>query len=128
MTATVIPLPLWPHPEHLTQDQKAMIRQAKGELNLPYLIEMVPAVPGSPGRIMCFGEPAPFYSEHVVIKPENAERYESIKSALSFTLTAPPRTPGSFTEEMWLQALMGAGTKLIYVEEPDRLAQLVSDD
>jgi hypothetical protein len=126
MSADVRPLPVHPYP--LTAAQESTLRQAKAELDLPYLVQVVPAVPGSPGRMLCFGEPAPFYTESVVIRPENVERLESVKAALDFMLNAPAGAAGSFTEEMWMQAMFGEGTKLAYEILPDRLDQLVGGD
>lgn len=124
MSAEVRPLPIWPH--DVSEEQLDMIRRAKLAMNLPYKIEPVPAVPGSPGRILCFGGPGPMYGEHVIIAPENVNRYESIARALEFALTAAPGSPGSFSEEAWLSAVMGCEVNFLYEVVPDRLEELVS--
>ena len=107
----VIPLPIFPYP--LTPERYALIGQALSTIALPYQLQPAPGVPGSPGRILCFGRPAPFYGESVVVRPENVDNVDSIRRALEFLLKAPAGTPGSFTEEMFMEAIFGPGTRVI---------------
>lgn len=113
----VTPLAVWPH--DITDDQVQMIRRAKVELGIAYPMQIVPGVPGSPVRILCFGQIAPFFGEHVLIAPENATRYESIRGALECLLTADEGDPRIFDEEMWLSAVMGCQVTLIDIEHPE---------
>ncbi|MEV5068930.1 hypothetical protein MRBLMI12_000487 [Microbacterium sp. LMI12-1-1.1] len=113
-TGDPMPLPIWPpdpSPERL-----ALIKEAKLQLDTPIKIYPCPAVPGSPGRTLAFGEPPSHISESVIIRPENVDNVESIRRALDFLLHAPAGSPGAFTHELWLQAVMGSGVKFAYEE------------
>ena len=109
MTGEMRPLPLWPH--SLSDEQLAMVKRAKLEVDPPFTILPSPAVPGSPGRVLAFGEVPPFLSEIVLIAPENVNRYESILGAMRFWLTAPPEAPPSISEAQWLSHVMGCEVK-----------------
>lgn len=113
----VTPLAVWPH--DLSDAQVQMIRAAKAELGIAYPMQIVPAVPGSPVRILCLGQVAPFFGEHVLVSPENVERYDSIKGALDCLLTAEQGDPRIFDEEMWLSAVMGCAVTLVDIEHPE---------
>lgn len=110
MTA-IFPLPIWPWP--ISPERYDLIGQAIAQLNLPYQLQAVPASPGSPGRMLCFGEPAKHYSEHVVIHPDNVDKVDSIRNALNFLINAPAGTPGSMDEQTWLEAAMGVKLELL---------------
>jgi len=99
------PLPV--HPWPISAERMALLREAKTQLDTDLKVLPVEAVPGSEGRILAFGEVPPFFSETVLIRPENTEKVESVMRALEFWLTAPEGTEGSFTSEMWLAAAFG---------------------
>lgn len=107
-----IPLPIYPYP--LDDERLAVLREAKARMGVDYTVQPVPAVPGSPGRILCWGRPAPFYTESVVIRPENALNTDSVANALRFLLEAPEGAEGSVTEQDWLEAVLGCGVNLVY--------------
>lgn len=115
--ADVRPLPIWPHT--ITPEQLDMIKRAKLEVGVSFSVQPAPAVLGSPGRILAFGEVPPFYCETVLIAPENVERYESVLGALRFWLTAPEGSPGSITEAAWLSGVMGCEVTLAYEDHSD---------
>lgn len=112
--ADVRPLRLWPH--DITEAQLAMIRQGKADMDVDFKILPSPAEPGGPGRVLAFGQIPPFFSESVVIGGDNVNRPESIRAAMEFALTAPAGAPGSFTEEAWLQAVMGVPVRYVGTE------------
>ncbi len=124
-----LPVPIfpWPTSEHgdwapLEPERAALLRQAKSQIDTQIQMYPVPATAGSPGRTLAFGSVPPWYSESVIIREENVENVDSIARALKFLLTAPAGSPGSFSHEMWLQAVMGAGVKFLYEESmvPER--------
>lgn len=104
MNADVVPVPVFPWP--LSAERDTLLRRAKAALNIQLKIFPTPAVPGSPGRVLAFGAVPPWFAESVLVAPENVGNVASVSKALSFLLTAPPGTPGSFTGEMWLSAVM----------------------
>lgn len=112
MSTSPMVLPVYPWP--MSDERLELVKQAKAALELPYKIMPAPAVPGSPGRVLCFGRPAPFYTESVVVGADNVDKLDSVKAALEFTLEAPAGTSGSFTEQMWLSAVMGCEVTLEY--------------
>lgn len=115
--ADVRPLPIWPHTA--TPERLAMVKRAKLEIGVPFAVQPAPAVLGSPGRILAFGEVPPFLCETVLIAPENVDRYESVLGALTFLLTAPEGAPGSIDEAAWLGGVMGCEVTLAYVDHSD---------
>lgn len=112
--AEIRPLPIWPRT--VTEAQLAMVKRAKLEVSPPFDVLPSPAVPGSPGRILAFGEVPPFLSESVLIAPENVDRYESVLAAMRFWLTAPEGAAGTVTEEMWLSHVMKANVVYKFTE------------
>jgi len=110
----VRPLPIWPH--EMTPERDAMLRAAKAELDLPFKIVPSPAAPAGPARVLAFGAVPPFLCEFVYIRPENVDRYESVRGALHACLTAPAGHGGVITEEQWMSAVMGAPVRLVAVE------------
>ena len=67
-----------------TGDDLALLKQAKEELDLPFLIKPVKAVPGSPGRIIALREHPNFVCEHAYIPNPNPKSVlEALKWALS---------------------------------------------
>lgn len=96
-----------------------MVKRAKLEVGVSYAVQPAPAVLGSPGRILCFGEVPPFLCESVLIGPENVDRYESVLAALRFWLTAPEGAQGSITEAAWLSGVMGCEVTLAFEDKSD---------
>lgn len=113
--ADVHPLPIYPHT--VTEAQLEMVKRAKLEIGAPFAVQPAPAVPGSPGRVLAFGEVPPFLSETVLIAPENVDRYESILGAMRYWLEAPEGAPGSIDEAAWLSHVMGCNVTLAHTED-----------
>ncbi|MGO2150824.1 MAG: hypothetical protein ACTH32_06440 [Microbacterium gubbeenense] len=97
----------------MDDERLSALKEAKARIGVPYKIVPVRAVPGSPGRILCWGRPAPFYTESVVIAAENALNVESVTNALRFLLEAPAGAQGSVTEEDWMEAVVGCPVALV---------------
>lgn len=77
MTGYLHPLPVWPAPG---DDDKALIVAAKNALTLPdgFMATIVPAVWGSPTRMLALREPAPFLHDHWrVLDPRDTEELEA---------------------------------------------------
>lgn len=118
MGATVTevrPLPIWPHT--VTEAQLEMVKRAKLEIGAPFAVQPSPAVPGSPGRVLAFGEVPPFLSETVLIWPDDVGNYEVVKEKMRLWLQAPEGTGGTVTEEMWLSHVMGCNVTLAQADE-----------
>jgi hypothetical protein len=122
----VRPLPVYPYP--LAPGQETALRAAIASLGLPYLIEPVPSVPGSPGRSLGLGAVPPHVCECVVVGADNTENPERVAAALRHLMTAPPGAERLVTHEMWLSAVMGMDVKFLYdmaydpeFEDPARL-------
>lgn len=109
----VLPLPIWPH--DMSDERMEMLKRAKSEVAVDYQVMPVPAVPGSPGRVLAFGEVPPFFSEVVFIRLENVANYEAVKGAVEFWLTCEAEPP-SISEEQWLSAAMGVPVRFVGVE------------
>lgn len=108
-TTPVVPLPV--HPWPLSPERLALLRDAKAAIDAQYGLEVrivpVEAIPGSPGRTLCFGSPPPFVTEAVVIRAENAEAPESVRGALQFVLRAPEGAPATYSEADMLSMFLG---------------------
>ena len=107
-----VPVPCYPWP--LSDGQMETLRSAKASLDLEYRIMPVQAFPGSPGRVLCYGRPAPFYTESVVVGVGNELKVDSVKAALRFLLEAPEGAEGGFGEQAWLEAVLGCSVNLAY--------------
>lgn len=68
---TLLPLPVFPHPP--TPAQTQAIRAAKAALDLPFTVQIVPAVPGSPVRVLAFEAPDFLCDYALVTNPANLE-------------------------------------------------------
>lgn len=109
----VHPLPIWPHERLADERLMGLLREAKQALGVPYLMRPVPAVPMSPGRVIAWGQVAPFVCSQVIIGEANIDNPDSIRRALHTALTVPDGEPGVFTEEMWLSAVLGKPVKYV---------------
>lgn len=103
--SAVVPLPIYPWP--MPPQRLQTLREAKARLEVPYLIQPCPAVPGSPTRVLAYGAVPDFVCEFVLIGAGNVERPESVARALECVLSAPAEAPGVFTHAQWLGAVMG---------------------
>ncbi len=106
MSDELRPLPChpWPvAPEHL-----ALMKRAKAELDLPYQIVPVEAVPGSPGRVLALGSRPPQCSDVVMVAPAFVGVYEAIREAMRHALTVPAGALVFFEDADYLAALLGA--------------------
>ena len=108
----VRPLPVWPWP--MTDAIASTLRVAKASLDVSWLIAPCPAVPGSPGRVLAFGEVPPFACEAVLVRPEDQHDPARLAAALTFLMSATPDAPGLVTQEKWLSAVMGMDVRFLY--------------
>ena len=107
MSADIVPIPVFPHERLAEPERMALLRRAFEEIAPPYSVRPVPAVPGSPGRVLAWGQVAPWCHDQVVIRAENIDNYASIGRALQALLTAPDGAAEVFTQEKFLSAVMG---------------------
>lgn len=119
MSEPLIPLPVWPFP--VSPEREMLIRAAKASLGLPYRIQHVKAEPGSPGRVLAFGELPPHLCEAALIRPDNVDNLESVTAALRAALTAPEGAGGFFDEAAYVAALLPGSRE---VTDPLELMQL----
>lgn len=75
---TLIPLPVHPPP---TEAQVQAIRAAKAALELPFMVQIVPAVPGS-ARVLALDEAPPWLGDHALVT-----RSENLPDALRWVLS-----------------------------------------
>lgn len=106
------PLPVWPWP--MSDVRTALLSFAEASLGLPYVIQPVQAVPGSPGRILCFGTVQPWLAPYAPILPENVDKVESIAAALRFCLED---SSARFDDAAWLSRAMGVPVTYSHSED-----------
>lgn len=70
MTHDIRPLAVYPFP--VSDYDRACIRTAKLSLDLPFLVTIVEAVPGSPTRVLALRERPPFLVDHALVKDPNS--------------------------------------------------------
>lgn len=116
MTDELRPLALWPH--NIPDEQMALIKQAKANIDVPYRVLPSPAVPGGHERVMAMGELPPFLCEAALVKdPTNAQ---SVENALRWLLTAPESDNRGFGYVDYLAAIFGPGVKELEPETVER--------
>ena len=103
----MIVLPLWPH--DLAADKRAWI-EAKAADALGSPVMVVPAVIGSPGRVLAFGRPPDFLCDSVVVSEASSNDPAAVEAAIRYLLL-DPSDERVVTEERWLSAVMGAEVK-----------------
>lgn len=109
----VRPIPVYPHERLADTDLMEALRTAFLALEAPYAAQPVPAVPGSPGRVIGWGQVAPWACNQVVIRAENERNPASIALALQVALTAPDGDPRIFSMEAWMSAVMGGPVRYV---------------
>lgn len=114
------PFPQAVYPWPISPEREALIRQAKASLNSPQKIELVPAAYGSPGRVLAFETPT-FLCSYAPIRPENADKVQSIAAALRYILdeTEPARPDSQWSDEALLSSWFKAPVKFSHFEERD---------
>ena len=112
----VLPLPIYPWP--ITDEQMGMLKRAKAEADVPFLVYPQEALPGGPGRVLAIGQVPDFACDAVYIQLMNVTRYESIRDALHYWLKGE-EVPPTVSMESWLSAVMGCEVKMIGEEERD---------
>ena len=95
-------------PEHL-----ALVKRAKAELDLDYLIKPVPAFPGGQARVLALGSLPPFLCDAAYVRDPNS--YLSVLNALRWALGDGDESLG-FRPLDYLKSIMGNETKEIFNE------------
>lgn len=107
--------PLALHPYPVPDAVLALLKRAKGELDVEYQVVPVPAVPGGPTRVLAFMAPPPFLCEcAIVVDPTN---YEAIREGMKLVLQGDADDSRLFTSLDYLRALMGPDVREISDEE-----------
>jgi hypothetical protein len=89
MTERVRMVPCYPWP--LTDIQMSMLKNVKENLNLSYLIQPRPAVPGSPGIMLAFGQMPNFVCDYAMVPamPDFDKVEAALRVVLDNDLTDP---------------------------------------
>jgi hypothetical protein len=106
MNETLVPLPVYPFP--LAPETRDLMVRAKAELDLPYRLQPVEALPASPGRVLALGALPPHVCEAVLVAPEYVGVYEAIREAMRFALTVPEGALRLVDDGDYLKAMLGA--------------------
>lgn len=91
----------------LSPEDWAAIKQAKDELDLPFLVKPVQAVPGSPGRVLALGVLPGWVCDYY---PVWKAQSPAIKDAIRWVLTGND-DPKAVTMEKALQNILGPDVK-----------------
>ena len=83
-----------------------LVKRAKAELGLPYLVTLTPAQPGCPDRVLSFGVYPTFVCDTAIIS--DATRYESILAALQWVVSGENREAGFLKEDFLPRWIPGA--------------------
>lgn len=83
MTENLKPLPI--HPWPVAPETMQLIKRAKAELDVPFLVLPRPAVIGSPGIVLALGIAPTWICDYALVK--DVTKYESIKAALDVVLS-----------------------------------------
>jgi len=114
------PLAIWPH--EIPDEQMALIKQAKANIDVPYRVLPSPAVPGGHERVLAMGELPPFLCDAALVKdPTNPQ---SVENALRWLLTAPEGDERGFGYTQYLEAIFGPGVKDLGTEEVESKVRL----
>jgi hypothetical protein len=101
--SSVLPLAVWPH-ERTAEDDDA-IRRAKAALNLDYRVQLSPAMPGCPTRVLALREPPPFVCDAAIVTDPTDD--QKVQNALHWVLEAPEGDDRGFMVLDYLQAILG---------------------
>lgn len=116
MSSSVRPLCIFPYPA--PPEQMELVKQAKANLALDYMVIPEPAVPGGDERVLALGELPPFLCVAALVKdPTNAQ---SVENALRWLLTAPPDDDRGFGYTDYLSAIFGPGVKDLGIEPTEQ--------
>lgn len=100
----IVPLPCWPFPPK--PEQVKAIKAAKDALckrdGLEFGLQLAPAVPGSPGRVMAFAPP-PFLCEAAIVRSLEVDR---MAEYLEHCLDDSTDASRGLTWEAWLTATL----------------------
>lgn len=118
MSEDLIPFPILANPP-LNADDWGRIRAAKAALDLPFQVKPVPAVPGSPMRILAIGIKPQWAHEGAYVESTTSPGFAA---AVRYVLTGED-DPRGMTIEKWLQGILGPGVK----EVPDDTEPTESD-
>jgi hypothetical protein len=105
----VRPLPIF---GAISDADLANIRQAKLEINPPYLLKIVEAFPDSPGRVLALRQRPPYNCEHDLVAKD--EGYERLRLALYWVLHPEFDHPGAHLVTDPLYAVFGPNLKEIH--------------
>lgn len=111
-------LPIPVHPWPMSLERLELLKAAKASLNSEIKIIPVESAPGSPGRVLCFGEMPPDYPADGLapIAPQNVDKVDSIAAALAFWLN-PWSDSRQYAAEFWLGAVMGCEVRYSHDED-----------
>lgn len=111
----LLPLAVWGNPE--PGDLEAL-KAAKAALQLPYLIVPVPAVAGSPTRVLALRSAPPFIADFMGVRDPQAEP-ERLIEAMRWALDPRIENKSASLIVEQLQAVFGPGLREIpYYPEP----------
>lgn len=98
-------IPLQIHPWPPSDEQMAMVREAKASLNLDLKVLPTEAVPGLHGRVLALGSLPPWLCDAALVKEPLSEG--SVTRALDWLLTAPEGDDRGFMVKDYLEAIFG---------------------
>lgn len=100
--SAVLPLACWPYPVPPVVNEA--IRRAKESLaardGLDFKVQICPAVPGSPTRVLSFKGPPPFYCD--AAKLRNWEDPKELRDWVEWTLDESNPVEKGFTKADWM--------------------------
>ncbi len=109
--AEIVPIPIYPSTP--TGADLTAFKAAKDQLDLPYLIQPVRAVPGSPGRVVAIRKRPAFLCDYAFIPKV---KVDSIREALKWALS-DEYDPRAVTVVHMLKEIFGEGVKEIGVSK-----------
>jgi hypothetical protein len=106
----VLPLPIYPYKP--TGQQLTVFKSAKEKVNTTTLVQLVKAVPGSPGRIIAMGEKPTWLCEYAYIpNPKiDSATIDSLEAAINWALGIKEDARG-VTVIRTLREIFGPGVK-----------------
>jgi hypothetical protein len=103
-----------PFPVHgsIRDVDREFLHRAKAEINPPYLLTVVEAFPGSPGRVIALREPPPFLCDFALVG--ETDSYEGFRLALYWALHPEFDHPAASLVIDQLRAIFGPTVKEIH--------------
>lgn len=112
----VLPLAIWPHPP-MPAPMLEALKRAKAELlerdKLDFQLQISPAMPGSPTRVLSFVGPTPFMADVAMLRNWNDP--DELRYWLEWVLDEAMDVELGFSRDKWM-ALNMPGAKLVAVE------------